>query len=112
MKTGCGSPPHPRLLNVRLVYSTALKTTPPGNHRKVFFRAAPITQERPLLLRPEKSVADLMRDWRRRTGLNTAEAGERLGLSGRAIEDIEQGRRRAGDVLTALALKNLIKTAK
>lgn len=56
--------------------------------------------------------ADLMREWRRLAGLNTAAAGERLGLSPRAIEDIEQGRRRADDRLTEIALKKLIADAK
>jgi transcriptional regulator with XRE-family HTH domain len=60
----------------------------------------------------EKSVADLMREWRKLAGLNTAAAGERLGLSARAIEDIEQGRRREGDELSRLGLKKLIETAK
>lgn len=59
-----------------------------------------------------KSVADLMREWRGLAGLNTAQAGERLGLSSRSIEDIEQGRRRAGDELTAIALEALIEDLK
>lgn len=62
--------------------------------------------------RKSASVADLMREWRRVAGLNTAAAGERLGLSPRAIEDIEQGRRRADDELTRIALKKLIEGAK
>lgn len=53
-----------------------------------------------------------MREWRTLAGLNTTEAGARLGLSGRAIEDIEQGRRRADDELTRIALKTLIDDAK
>ncbi|NCW20443.1 MAG: XRE family transcriptional regulator [Gammaproteobacteria bacterium] len=61
---------------------------------------------------PEPTVADLMREWRRVAGLNTAAAGERLGLSPRAIEDIEQGRRRADDELSRLGLKKLIEGAK
>ena len=64
---------------------------------------------------PEKlmrTVAELMREWRRVAGLSTSAAGERLGLSSRAIEDIEQGRRRAGDELTKIALKHLIQAAK
>lgn len=62
---------------------------------------------------PEQpSVADLMRQWRRLAGLNTTAAGERLGLTSRAIEDIEQGRRRASDELTRIALKKLIRDAK
>lgn len=59
-----------------------------------------------------KSNADLMREWRALAGLNTAAAGERLGMSGRAIEDIEQGRRRADDVLTRIALEALISGTK
>lgn len=56
----------------------------------------------------ERSVADLMREWRKLASINTAAAGERLRLSSRAIEDIEQGRRRADDELTRIALKKLI----
>ena len=59
-----------------------------------------------------KSVADLMREWRGLAGLNTAQAGERLGLSARSIEDMEQGRRRAGDELTLIALEALISDLK
>ncbi len=57
---------------------------------------------------PRPTVADLMRQWRAAAGLTTAEAGERLDMSGRSIEDIEQGRRRADDRLTEIALKKLI----
>jgi hypothetical protein len=53
-----------------------------------------------------------MREWRGLAGLNTAQAGERLGLSSRSIEDIEQGRRRADDRLTEIALRKLIEDAK
>ncbi len=53
-------------------------------------------------------VAALMRQWRRAADLNTSEAGARLGLSARNIENIEQGRRRAGDELTRIALEALI----
>lgn len=60
----------------------------------------------------KKAVADLMREWRNVAGLSTEQAGARVGLSARAIEDIEQGRRRAGDELTALGLKKLIETEK
>ena len=56
----------------------------------------------------EKSVADMMREWRALAGMNTSAAGDRLGLSGRAIEDIEQSRRRDGDELTRLGLLRLI----
>lgn len=56
----------------------------------------------------KQSVADLMREWRRLAGLNTAQAGEELGLSSRSIEDIEQGRTRSNDVLTHHGLEALI----
>lgn len=59
-----------------------------------------------------ETAADLMREWRKLAGLNTAAAGERLGLSARAIEDIEQGRRRADDELSRLGLKKLIEDTK
>mgnify|MGYP000216909943 CR=1 FL=1 len=58
------------------------------------------------------SVAELMREWRRLTGLNTAAAGEELGVSSRTIEDIEQGRTRVDDVLTRYGLEALIAQAK
>ena len=57
------------------------------------------------------AVATLMRRWRHAARLNTAEAGRRLGLSGRSIEDIEQGRRRDGDILTWIALETLLERA-
>ena len=60
----------------------------------------------------KNSVAELMREWRTLAGLNTTEAGARLGLSGRAIEDIEQGRRRVDDELARIALNKLIDDAK
>ena len=53
--------------------------------------------------------ATLMRRWRKAAGYSTAQAGERLGLSGRAIEDIEQGRRRVDDEVLRIALESLIK---
>lgn len=56
----------------------------------------------------QRSVAELMKAWRAAAGLNTAAAGERLNLSARAIEDIEQGRRRVGDELARIALKKLL----
>jgi predicted transcriptional regulator len=59
----------------------------------------------------EKTNAELMRLWRRLADINAAEAGKRLGLSPRSIEDIEQGRSREGDVLTRLALDSLIHDA-
>lgn len=48
-----------------------------------------------------------LREFRRRFDLNTEAAGRVLGLSSRAIEDIEQGRRRVGDRVLELALKNI-----
>ena len=57
-------------------------------------------------------LIDLMREWRTLAGLNATEAGARLGLSGRAIEDIEQGRRRVDDELARIALNKLIDDAK
>lgn len=60
----------------------------------------------------EKSVADLMRAWRAAAGLSTEDAGKRLNLSRRTIEDIELGRSRAEDVLARIALKKLIEDAK
>jgi predicted transcriptional regulator len=59
----------------------------------------------------EKTVAELMRTWRRLLDINTAEAGRQLGLSSRSIEDIEQGRTRVGDVLSRLALEALVHDA-
>ena len=59
----------------------------------------------------DESNAALMREWRRLLEINTTEAGERLGLGSRAIEDIEQGRRREGDELTRIALQSLIHDA-
>lgn len=55
-----------------------------------------------------KSVADLMRTWRRLLEINTAEAGKRLEMSARTIEDIEQGRARAEDALARIALEQLV----
>jgi transcriptional regulator with XRE-family HTH domain len=58
------------------------------------------------------TVADLMRQWRAAAGLSTTEAGDRLGLSPRTIEDIEQGRRRAEDHLSMIALNALLTEAR
>jgi DNA-binding XRE family transcriptional regulator len=57
---------------------------------------------------PGASVAELMKEWRNVARLNTTQAGEHLGLSSRTIEDIEQGRSRAGDVLAQYGLYYLI----
>jgi predicted transcriptional regulator len=59
----------------------------------------------------QKSNAELMRLWRRLMDFNTERAGKELGLSPRAIEDIEQGRRRADDMLTRIALDALVHDA-
>jgi ribosome-binding protein aMBF1 (putative translation factor) len=59
----------------------------------------------------EKSVADLMRSWRSAAGLSTEDAGKRLNLSRRTIEDIELGRSRADDMLARIALNKLIEDA-
>ena len=64
------------------------------------------------MTRAQKSVADLMRTWRADAGLSTAEAGERVGLSRRTIEDIEQGRIRVDDELTRAGLKYFLENAK
>lgn len=57
------------------------------------------------------TIPSLMRQWRHILSINTKEAGARLGLSGRTIEEIEQGRRRSGDRLTEIALQSLIRDA-
>lgn len=57
---------------------------------------------------PRDTPATLMRRWRQMAGLSTEQAGARLGLSPRSIENIEQGRARAGDELTRVALLALI----
>ena len=56
----------------------------------------------------QKTNAELMRTWRKLLEINTTQAGERLEMSSRAVEDIEQGRRRADDRLTRIALEALI----
>jgi predicted transcriptional regulator len=59
----------------------------------------------------QKTNAELMRLWRRLMDYNTSRAGEALEMSSRAVEDIEQGRRRADDALTRIALEALIHDA-
>lgn len=59
-----------------------------------------------------RTTASLMKQWRTIANINTTEAGRLLRLSKRTIEDIEQGRRRADDEVTRLALERLIKKAK
>lgn len=58
------------------------------------------------------TIAELMRQWRALASLNTAQAGDRLGISSRTVENIEQGRRRVGDVGLRIALEALIASAK
>lgn len=55
-----------------------------------------------------RTTASLMKEWRTIANINTTEAGRLLRLSRRTIEDIEQGRRRAKDEVTRLALERLI----
>ena len=62
--------------------------------------------------RPQKSVADLMREWRALEGLSREQAGERLGLGATAVRDIEQGLRRSGDELSRLGLEKLLAEAR
>jgi len=57
--------------------------------------------------RSEPSLSDLMRAWRAARGLNTAETGQRLGMSPRTIEGIEQGRAFRYEKILRLALKAL-----
>ena len=52
---------------------------------------------------PDK-LAEVMRAFRRRHGLTTAEAGAYFGLSARTIEGIEQGRGHSAGRLLELAL--------
>lgn len=61
--------------------------------------------------RAEKSVADLMREWRAAAGLSRAAAAARLALAPNTVRDIEQGVSRADDVLARIALKKLIEDA-
>ncbi len=60
----------------------------------------------------EKSVADLMREWRRVAGLSREQAGDHLRLSANTIRDIEQGLSRADDMLARIALEKMIEDAK
>ena len=60
----------------------------------------------------DTTIADLMREWRTLASLNTSAAGDRLGISSRTVENIEQGRRRVGDVGLRIALEALIDAAK
>jgi len=59
----------------------------------------------------QKTNAELMRTWRRLMDYNTQRAGVALEMSPRAVEDIEQGRRRADDKLTRIALEALVHEA-
>lgn len=61
---------------------------------------------------PRRSVADLMREWRRLAGLSREDAGARLGLGANAVRDIEQGLRRDEDELSRLGLEKLLADAR
>jgi DNA-binding XRE family transcriptional regulator len=52
----------------------------------------------------KRELASLMRSWRRKARINTREAGERLGISPRTVENIEQGRGFSNPNLLVLAL--------
>ena len=54
--------------------------------------------------------AKILRDWRDRFGLNTAQAGAYLGLSQSSVEKIEQGKPFARSRLLYLALRNFERT--
>lgn len=60
----------------------------------------------------EKSIADLMREWRRLAGLSRADAAVRLDMAPGTLRDIEQGLSRADDALARIALEKLIDDAK
>lgn len=53
-------------------------------------------------------LAEMMRAFRARHDLNTASAGEWLGLSARTVEGIEQGRGHSSPRLLALSLALLM----
>lgn len=59
-----------------------------------------------------KTNANLMKEWRRLARLDVRSAGRVLGISGRTVEGIEQGRRRAKDEVIRIALERLIEEAK
>lgn len=56
---------------------------------------------------PEAALAARLRGWRKARGLNTAAAGELLGVSGRMVEYIEAGRGFRYPRLLTLALERL-----
>lgn len=55
-----------------------------------------------------KELATMLRLWRQSWALNTAEAGEWLGISGRTVENIEQGRAFGTPRTVALAIACLM----
>jgi len=59
----------------------------------------------------EKSNADLMREWRALAGFTAKQAGLRLHVSERTIENIEQSRRREHDVFVRIALEKLTQSS-
>jgi transcriptional regulator with XRE-family HTH domain len=63
------------------------------------------------MLNQDRSVADLMREWRRTAGLSTTDVAAVTGKSVRTIEGIEGGRGK-DDFFTVEALRSLIEKAK
>ena len=57
------------------------------------------------MAKPALSLSEAVRIWRTSRGLNTADAGEALGMSARTIEGIEQGRPFRYEKMLRLALK-------
>jgi len=57
-------------------------------------------------------LAAMMRQWRQSWALPTSEAGEWLGISGRTVENIEQGRAFGTPRTVALAISCLIRQKK
>lgn len=55
-----------------------------------------------------QDYASLVRNARKRTGLNTTNFGALIGVSGRTIEDWEQGRRNPGNS-SLLLIKKLLR---
>jgi DNA-binding XRE family transcriptional regulator len=61
---------------------------------------------------PEEKLARLMKRYRAENDLNTEAAGDRLGLSARTIEGIEQGRGFNSPRVLELALERLMSLTK
>lgn len=67
-------------------------------------RESGLLQDESPALRVKRELAELVRSWRRKARINTREAGERLGLSARTIEGIEQQRGFSHPNLLVLAM--------